>query len=97
MGSLPKQLAITAACLTLLGPAVAQAQTKDAKLVTCSELLAMDAAAQKSFLQEMVAASADADTLDDLVADDSSIGPVIQVCEGNPSMLAMEAVVSLKN
>jgi hypothetical protein len=71
------------------------AQEKDPKLVTCAELIAMDAAAQTRFVDSMIAASSDADNLDDLVAD-SATGPIVQVCQGNPAMLALEAAKSVQ-
>jgi len=90
------KLAFALSALILATPTALFAQDKDLKLVTCAELLAMDAEAQMKFTQALVAASADALDLNDLVAEGGTIGPMIQVCQGNPEMMAMDAAMSMK-
>jgi hypothetical protein len=82
--------------LVLLAPVGAIAQDKEPKLVSCAELMAMDEAAQKAFLDALVAASADALDLNDLVTQGTVIGPIMEVCKGNPEMMAMDAAMSLQ-
>ncbi len=97
MTKMTQTLAFAFAALILAGPTAALAQDKDPKLVTCAELMAMDAGAQQKFLQALVEASADALDLNDLVTEGTATGPIMQVCEGNPEMMAIDAAMSLRN
>jgi hypothetical protein len=78
-------------------PAAALAQAKDPKLVTCAELMAMQADERMQMLQALVAASSDALALDDLVSSTTEIGPIMEVCTANPEMLVMDAAMGMKN
>lgn len=89
-------LAFALSALVLQAPGAALAQDKEPKLVTCAELMEMDEAAQKAFLDAMVAASADALDLNDLVAEGTVVGPIMEVCAGNPEMMAMDAAMSVQ-
>jgi hypothetical protein len=87
-------LAICAVAAAL--PAAAVAQGKDPKLVTCAELMAMQEEERMQMLQALVAASADALELNDLVTGTTAIGPIIDVCTANPEMLVMDAAMGMK-
>ena len=103
MKTMTVKLAAALAALTLMSPVAVLAQDKDPMTVTCAEMMAMDAAAQKAFLKKLVAASSGAaddatgNSLNDLVANDASIGRLVEVCQGSPSMMVMDAVKSMKN
>jgi hypothetical protein len=91
------KLPFALAALILIGPSGAVAQDKDPKLVSCAELMAMDAEAQRKFLESLVAASANALDLNDLVASGAPVGPMRDLCAGNPDMMAMDAAMSVQN
>ena len=88
--------AIAISAVAVFAPLGALAQTKDAKMVTCVDLMAMTPDAQMELAKALVAASANALDLNDLVAGTTTIGPVIEVCKANPDMMAMDAAMSLK-
>jgi hypothetical protein len=96
MTKMTTTLACALSALILTGPTGALAQDKDPKLVSCAELIAMDEAAQKAFLDALVASSADALDLNDLVTEGTVIGPIMEVCKGNPEMMAMDAAMSVQ-
>jgi hypothetical protein len=96
------RLAFAMAAVILAAPAAVFAQDKDPMTVTCAEMMAMDAAAQQAFLKRLVAASAgaadsaDGNSLNDLVANNASIGRLTEICQGSPDMMVMDAVRSMK-
>lgn len=88
--------AVAISAVGVFAPLCAFAQTKDVKLVTCVDLMAMTPEAQMELAKALVAASANALDLNDLVAGTTTIGPVLEACKANPDMMAMDAAMSLK-
>jgi hypothetical protein len=90
-------LAFALSAAALIGPTALHAQGDDPGSVSCAELLAMDSAAQMAFLRLLIAASANALDLNDLVASGRMSDPMRDACAAHPDSMAMDAAMSMQN
>lgn len=88
----PKAITVAACVGAFTVPTLVLAQETDAKTMTCAQFTALDPAGMLAVIEALHLASAEAaPPLDDAARQAAAI-TTVSACDGNPDMLAMDAM-----